>query len=172
MTKPPAHKRRRGRKTLPNGRSSGEGKHIRIYLYMFNSPAYRDMSTLDRCALQELMFRFNGQNNGHIPFSVREMADHLNVTPTTANKALRSVTEHGFAKERVKGSFTLKSRHSTEWILTMEGYPTADDKPTKDFMRWKPTPAAGNKQWAKNKTRCQRLPSSVIKFATERNSRR
>jgi hypothetical protein len=147
MSNPPAHKRRRGSKMLPNGRSNGDGKHIRIYRYLSDSPAYRDMTALGRCALQELMFRFNGQNNGHIPFSVREMADRLNVTPRTANKALWSVIEHGFAKEQVKGSFTLKARHSTEWLLTMEGYPTANDTPTKDFMRWKS--AAGNKPWPK-----------------------
>jgi hypothetical protein len=160
MTKTPPHKRRRGKKTLSNGRSVGEAKHIRIYRYMFNSLAYRDMTTLQRCALQELMFRYNGQNNGEIPFSVREMAERLGVSPKTAHKALKGVIQHGFAKEAQKGSFTLKARHATEWLLTMFGYPKADDQPSKDFMRW-------NSSDTKIKTQREILPSSVVDIPIE-----
>lgn len=44
---------------------------------IFESLAYRDMKPNARCALNEIIRRFNGFNNGYISFSVREMAVRL-----------------------------------------------------------------------------------------------
>lgn len=144
--------------TRPNrkGRNDAGAKHVRLYRHLFNSAAYRDMDAKARCALHELMFRYDGKNNGAIVLSVRECAERLGVSPNTAMKALQSVVDHGFTCPLVKGSFTLKARHATEWLVTEFGHPTADDPAPKDYRNWDP----------KNKTQYQKLRPSVLKIAT------
>ncbi len=128
-------------------------KHIRLYRHMFQCPAYRALKPVERCALNELMFRFNGQNNGDVGLSVREAAELVHCSTNTAQGALSRLQDLGFIRIRQKGSFDQKVRHSTRWILTMCPYNNQDE--TKDFMRWKPE--------AKNKSRYQsRVPSVSI----------
>lgn len=129
------HKRKPGRRIDKTGRSAPDAKHIRIYRWMFLCPAYRALRSIERCILQELMFRFTGQNNGDIGLSIREATETVHCSKETAKNALERLVELGFIKIGQKGSFDLKSRHSTRWILTVEEYKGAP--PTKDFMRWK-----------------------------------
>ena len=129
------HKRKPGRKIDKTGRSAPDAKHIRIYRWMFRSPAYRTLKPVERCILHELMFRYNGENNGDIGLSIREAAGCVHCSKETAQKAFDRLLALGFVRIKQKGSFDLKSRHSTRWILTGEEYNGA--LPTKDFMRWK-----------------------------------
>jgi hypothetical protein len=78
---------------------------------------------------------YNSVNNGELFLSVRDAAAALSVWPNTALKGLLELESHGFIKPQQKGAFSLKSRHSTTWILTE--FPYRDALPTKDFMRWK-----------------------------------
>ena len=137
------------KRRLPNPAA----KHIRLYRYMFQCPAYRALKPVERCALHELMFRYNGQNNGDVGLSVREAAELVHSSTNTAQRALSRLQDLGFIRVKQKGSFDQKARHSTRWILTMYPYNNQDE--TKDFMRWKPE--------AKNKSRYQsRVPSVSI----------
>ena len=81
--------------------------------------------------------RYNGQNNGRIGLSVRDAARLAHVAPGTAQKALKSLQEHGFIKCRKKGAFSLKQRHATEWELTC--WALKFGRPaTHDYKQWMP----------------------------------
>ncbi len=125
----------RGGKTNAKGRNP-EAKHVRMYWWLLDCPAYRHLSCYGRALLVEVIYRHNGENNGLILMSVREAADRLGIAPNTAWKALTELQDKGFIRTAKAGSFTLKQRHSTEWTLTM--FAVGDIKPTKDFMNWKP----------------------------------
>jgi DNA-binding transcriptional MocR family regulator len=123
------------------GRRSSETKHLRIYWWMFNSPAYPSLDCTCRCGLHELMFNFNGRNNGDIIGSVRWLRDRLGVGINTAVRVYATLQERGFIKVSVKGSFDWKTGarkgEATRWHLTMIEGPNGET-PTKDFMTWAP----------------------------------
>ena len=117
------------------GRNDG-AKHVRMYWWLLDCPAYRHLSCYGRALLIEFIYRHTGGNNGSIVMSVREAADRLGVALNTALKALAELQDKGFIRTAKAGSFTHKRRHATEWTLTM--FTVGDTKPTKDFMDWKP----------------------------------
>ena len=117
------------------GRNDG-AKHVRMYWWLLDCPAYRHLSCYGRALLVEVIYRHNGDNNGRILMSVREAADRLGIAPNTALKALAELRDTGFIRLVKAGSFSLKRRHATEWTLTM--FAVGDVKPTKDFMNWEP----------------------------------
>ena len=87
-----------------------------------------------RSLLVELHSLSNGTNNGQMFLSVREAAKHLNVVLNTAVKAFAELVDLCFIRATQKGSYTLKQRHSTPWVLTEYEY--AGQLPSKDFARW------------------------------------
>ena len=113
-------------------------KHIRLDRYLFESVAYRNLSSGARDALNEFMYRYKGPDlspgNGRIPLSVREIAERTNCAIGTAHRRIQELVDHGFIKVKTLGSFNLKQRHATEWTLTMYG--VGKVAPTKEFMQW------------------------------------
>ncbi len=103
---------------------------------MLNSAAWRDLDAVSRALYIEIARRYMGQNNGRIPYSVREGAAQLGVSKATISRSLNALIYHGFIVATMKGAFSLKSRHATEWRLTEFDY--GNDFATKDFMRWSP----------------------------------
>ncbi len=117
------------------GRNDG-AKHVRLYWWLLDCPAYRNLSCYGRALLIEFIYRHNGENNGAVIMSVREAAERLDVALNTASKALAELQDKGFIRLAKAGSFNLKRRHATEWTLTM--FSVGDIKPTKIFLNWKP----------------------------------
>lgn len=114
-------------------------RHIRLHHWLMKTQAWRSLDPVARCAYIELASRYfvrkdGSNNNGEIPYSVREAADALNSSKATALRALRRLQEHGFIVEVTKGAFSQKVRHSTEWQLTE--FPYQGSMATKDFARW------------------------------------
>jgi hypothetical protein len=107
---------------------------------MTNSPAWHDLNAATRAIYCEMAKRYagDGSNNGRIPYSVREAAAELRISPTTASRALKSLQHHGFIVAETRGAFSLKKRHATEWRLTEFPCDITHALPTKDFMRWHP----------------------------------
>ena len=130
-----AHKPPRA-KVNRKGRSAPAAKHVGLYRHLLISTAWRHLSCPGRALYVELAYRYNGENNGRIPMSVREAAGALNVAPNTAHKAFGELQETGFIKVGTLGSFSFKQRHATEWILTEYGL--KGERPTKDYHRWQP----------------------------------
>jgi hypothetical protein len=117
-------------------RSSG-GRWVQLPHWMLASEAWRSLAPPDVVIFVELARLYNGANNGKIHLSVREAAEKIHGSPATASRALARLTERGFIVPVVKGAFSLKLRHATEWLIT--AYPSSDTQPASmDFMRWRP----------------------------------
>jgi hypothetical protein len=114
-------------------------RHIRLYHWMLNSPAWQSLSPIARCLYIEMASRYAGvdSNNGRIPYSVREGAEALVIGKATAHKALGDLVERGFIVPIKAGVFTLK--RATEWRLTEFACDVTNAAATKDFMRWEPS---------------------------------
>ena len=128
--------KRRFDKINRTGRSAPAAKHVGLYMHLLLSKAWRRLSCNGRSLYIELAYRYNGENNGRVPLSVREAAEALNIAPNTALKAFGELRATGFIKVRRLGSFGLKQRHATEWILTEYGL--SGERPTKDYQQWQP----------------------------------
>lgn len=102
--------------------------------------AWRDLDCVARCAYVELTSRYAGpsSNNGRIPYSLREMADNLNVSKATAMRALARLQDHGFVVMAKKGAFRALIRVASEWRLTEFADDTTGEIATKDFVKWQP----------------------------------
>jgi hypothetical protein len=127
--------RRRNR----TSRSNGTGRYVALTHWMMRTEAWRSLNTVARCAYVELAARYAGpgSNNGRLPYSLREMAQALNVSKMTAQRALQTLQERGFIVETKRGAFSLKERHATEWRLTEFGDDVTGALSTKDFARWR-----------------------------------
>ena len=135
-----AKTRRRGRRVDPTGRSIGESRHVRLYHYELDCPAYRSLSIGARALLVELKRLYNGNNNGELFLSIREAAKRLNA-PNGKNLAAKLFDElqtKGWIRPNVAGDFKVKTAagggRATSWILTE--FPVGNALATKDFMRW------------------------------------
>jgi len=110
---------------------------------MLESVAWATLTANARAIYIQIAARYMGSNNGRIPYSVREAASALRISTATASRAIRQLEELGFIATVIKGAFSFKKRHATEWRLTE--FP--GDVPghslgvaTKDFMKMGVTP--------------------------------
>jgi DNA-binding transcriptional regulator YhcF (GntR family) len=147
------------RKVDQRGRSKKEGRHVRFYHWLLDSPAFRSLSPLSRALLLELMRRYNGSNNGHVHLSHREAAKAVNVAPNTANAGMRELLAKGFVKVSQLGSFHLKKPHATEWILTEHEHD--GQLATRDFLKLSKIEIAAIDK-ALKKSRYQKLSATVL----------
>lgn len=123
-----------------NGRSKGDVRHVRIYHWEMDSPAFRSLSCPARCLLLEFKARYNGMNNGQIGMGVRQAARLLNRSPGHMAPVFRELQEKGFIKLKTPGTHPngqgSANAMQSEWCLTefgVNGQPA-----TKNFMSWKP----------------------------------
>ncbi len=124
-------------------RGRTELRHVRLYHYMTNSPAWRDLGAVPRAIYCEIARRYAGpgSNNGRIPYSVREGAAELKIGTATVSRALAVLEDHGFIVPIRKGAFSVKvRRQATEWLLTeFASDVTQTGIASKDFMQWQPS---------------------------------
>lgn len=127
------------------GRDGSSPRHVRLYHYMTDSPAWHDLSATPRAIYIELARRYAGSNNGRIVYSVRQAAAELRIGTATVSRALTCLVEHGFVVPMSKGAFSRKKRHATEWRLTEFPCDVAHAiAGTKEFMRWQSNVAPTN----------------------------
>ena len=124
------------------GRSNGIGRYVALPHWMMRTEAWRSLDCVARCAYLELAMRYAGpgSNNGRLPYSLQEMAEALNVSKMTAQRALHMLQERGFIVEMKKGAFSYKLRHASEWRLTEHGCDVTGTLATKEFSCWKNQP--------------------------------
>ena len=127
-------------KRMKNGRNSGEGRFVRLFHWMLQTPAWRSLGSVERALYVEILGRYGGPstNNGSIGYSIREAATALRIGKTRAAEAFSTLEERGFIGTSKKGHFDRKVRHSTEWRLTEYGCDMTGALATKDFARWSP----------------------------------
>jgi hypothetical protein len=142
---------KRGRGVDRKGRSKRGTRFTQVHEWLAESEAYRALKPGPRALLIELKLLYNGNNNGEIFFSVRDAARLLHVDKQTAAAWFWVLEYTGFIRARMRGTYSVKERHATVWILTE--HDIGDSKPSKLFMKWRPgmsmtdrTPA---KSWAR-----------------------
>jgi len=93
-------------KTNRTGRGGKQPRHIRLYHWMTNSPAWHDLRALDRAIYTEMAKRYagDGSNNGRLRYSVREAAAEFRISDATACRSLKSLQDHGFIVAMMKGA--------------------------------------------------------------------
>ena len=132
-------------------------KFIQLFRYVLDSPAYTSLSLAARAALVEVIRGYNGQNNGQIVLSVRDLAHRMNCHRNTAARALRELVEKGFIEPRVKGAFSVKFRRATEWRLNDRRCDVTGTAQSQAFLKWTPARAPWTESEGKFKTRSQKL---------------
>lgn len=118
------------------GRNKYDASHVRLYIYMLNSPAFRSLTCQARAALIEISRRYNGSNNGFIGASVRDLAERCRIARGTARKALAELQERGFIECVTPGGFNRKAPHASEWRLTWQTCDVTGALAQKPFMNW------------------------------------
>lgn len=126
--------KRRKRKTNATGRNEGGGQYLPISYKMAQTKAFRSLTGTTLKVWIELRTRYNGHNNGLVSLSLREAADLLGMSQTTAQRALIELEEKGLVKRRTRGSWY--GRKAAEFILTDCAYD--GHEPTRDWQRWRP----------------------------------
>jgi hypothetical protein len=122
-------------------KKKGLARHVRLYHWMLNTEAWKDLSAVAKVIYIELERRYYGSNNGLIHYSTREAARDVKISKGTAARALRELQAHGFIVVEKMGAFHLKMRHASEYRLTahdsnVEGISFQEKFATKEFLRW------------------------------------
>jgi hypothetical protein len=118
------------------GRSKKAARHVRLYHWMMATPAWKSLSGNQRTLYVEVAARYDGSNNGRIPYSVREAAQALHIGKATAARDLSVLEERGFVVVMVRGAFNVKLKLATEWRLTEFNCDVTGALPTKEFAKW------------------------------------
>jgi len=147
------------------GRAKRRRRHdgpnfIQLFRYMLNCPAYVSLSASARAALIEVTRGYNGGNNGRIVLSVRDLATRLGCHRDTANHALQELIDKGFIEPRIKGAFSLKFPHATEWRLNDRRCDATGARQSQAFLKWS-TPSQPR---SKSRIRSQNLGPSGPKI--------
>ncbi len=109
--------------------------------YLLDTLAWRSLSSRGRALYVEVKRRYNGSNNGMIPFSAREAGTALNASHHTGARVLQELQEHGFIAITEESSFDRKVKIAREYRLTeaRNDRPGFEAPPTKEFLRWRPS---------------------------------
>src|SRR5262249_47668647 len=120
------------------GKKFGKGERFVLLRHLLtDSPAWQSLTGNARALYFEMARRYNGSNNGIIPYSIQEAVESLHIGPATACNLFRVLESRGFIVCTKKGAFSLKTvKEASLWLLTEH----ASDHPvahaTKTFMRW------------------------------------
>jgi hypothetical protein len=109
-----------------------KGGFIMRHEEILASPAYRDLTPIARCLLEEFQHIYRPNRNGQLSISVKNASALLNAHKDTAGRAFYELAEHGFIA--LKKDHYLRERLAREWALTFE--PLNNREPTDDWLKW------------------------------------
>jgi hypothetical protein len=128
-------------------------RYVSLRYWLLQSSAWRSLPGNARALYVELARRYNGGNNGRIPYSVRQAFQDLHIGKTAAALALQVLQDRGFIVRTKKGSFSMKAvRDASEWRLTEYPDDLRPNHATKEFMSWQPAEPESNEP-PKSRTR-------------------
>jgi hypothetical protein len=131
-------------------------RFVWLRFWLTDSPAWRSLSCNARALYIELARRYNGHNNGHISYSLRQASQNLHIGKTAAAVAFQLLQDRGFIACTKKGAFSWKAvRDASEWRLTEYANDFPPEHVTKEFMRWQP-PGSESNEFTKSRTRVLR----------------
>jgi len=120
------------------GRSRSEGRYLKLHHFMLETLAWRDLNAYARQAYVEIAMVYDGKNNGFLGMGVRRLAERLNVTEKTAQKAIHELLSHGFVEVAEESGFNRKDRKATEFRLTDLLCNRTMAAPSKAYQKWHP----------------------------------
>jgi hypothetical protein len=150
-------KPKRGRRSLPNGRSAGSdagARFIVLYHGLIRSPAFKYLPGDAVKLLLGIWTFHNGQNNGDIAFSVRDAAK-FGIGKDAASQALGWLEELRFIECTEPAA--MLGRRSRRWRLTEES--VGGVKPARDCRQLSDAAAAAivEQLGAKKRKRLERV---------------
>src|SRR5262245_4857387 len=117
--------------------SKHKERWVALRYWLLQSKAWRSLPGNARALYIELATRYNGSNNGRIPYSAREAITALHISKATAVRLFTVLEDRGFIVCTKRGAFSLKTtRDASEWRLTEYDTAHPPAHATKDFMRW------------------------------------
>ena len=122
----------------PKGKGKNE-RYVKLRYWLLDSRAWNSLPGNAHSLYVRIVQRYRGNNNGQVPYSVREAAQALHVNKATASRLFKLLEDRGFIVCTKRGAFSLKTvKDASEWRLSEydSDYPPAHA--TKDFMRWQP----------------------------------
>lgn len=119
------------------GRSTTVARFVMLPHWMMKSPAWRSLKPVDRVLYLEVAMLYNGSNNGRLALSTRDAAERCNAHRDTIGLAFRRLEAAGFIECATPGGFSRKTRHATEWRLTIEVCNLTGALASKAFMYWR-----------------------------------
>ena len=96
----------------------GSGRFAMIPFAIMDSDAFNSLSSDSVHVYLRMYRRFNGSNNGYIPFGCREAATQCNISKMTAQRAFKQLEEVGLIECIVPSSFNCRKKLAREWALT------------------------------------------------------
>lgn len=119
------------------GNSKKDPQHVRLYKWLTDSAAWQHLTTDGRALYVLLKQGYTGVNNGRIILSVRQAADNLNISKTSASNAFHELQTLGFVEAVIVGGFSSrKDGKATEWRLTEHTCNVSGELAAKKFMSW------------------------------------
>ena len=97
---------------------SARGRFIAIPHMVKNSDSWKVCKPPSVSVYVALMFRYNGKNNGYIPFSCREASEECNISKNTAKRAFDQLEEVGLIKCITASNFDCRKKFAREWAFT------------------------------------------------------
>jgi hypothetical protein len=114
-------------------------RYVSLRYWLLDSPAWKSLPVAAHALYIQIARRYNGSNNGRIPYSVREAVDVLRIGKSTVARLLVILQTRGFIVCTRKGAFSLKTtKDASEWRLTEYDSDAPVAHASKDFMRWQP----------------------------------
>jgi hypothetical protein len=100
-----------------NGRSKYHGRFIAVPYYLVQTHAWSRLTPIARATWLEIAALYTGNNNGRLAVSTRWLAGRLNVSLTSAWRAVGELVTFGFLECTQASSFSQK-RLAAEYRLT------------------------------------------------------
>jgi hypothetical protein len=97
-----------------------KGAYICRHSEWLDSPAYRDLSPVARCLIEEFQRLIWPDRNGSLSIPVKRASGLLGCHPDTAGRAFHELAEHGFIVLR-EGEYW-QERVARKWELTIERF--------------------------------------------------
>jgi len=115
------------------------GRFVMLYQDLMESAAWASLSGNARALYVHVAARYNGKNNGRIPFSAREATLILKISKGTAARAFKNLIERGFIAVAKRSGFNLKrgQGHATEYRLTEFACNVTGKPATYKFRNWR-----------------------------------
>jgi hypothetical protein len=121
------------------------GRLLGVPYAVLNSEAYRQLSTMERAVLIEIILRFNGYNNGAISISYKELAHRLNrKNEAPFGPAVAKLISHGLIDIGMDACW--KERMAREYRLTFVSTTDRAGRQvaaTNEYLHWAPEENSG-----------------------------